>query len=45
MAFLFCNFSKLAASQLSYLKNERAFNNVKSDPRYMDLVRRIGLPQ
>jgi tetratricopeptide (TPR) repeat protein len=30
---------------LSYLKNERAFDNVKSDPRYMDLVRRIDLPQ
>ena len=30
--------------QLAYLKNERAFDNVKSDPRFVDLLNRIGLP-
>ncbi len=30
---------------LTYLKIDEDFDNVKSDPRFADLVRRIGLPQ
>ena len=30
---------------LSWLKTERSFDNIKSDPRFQDLLRRVGLPQ
>ena len=30
---------------LSWLKAERSFDNIKSDPRFQDLQRRVGLPQ
>jgi hypothetical protein len=30
--------------QLTYLKNYPAFENLYSDPRFKDLLRRIGLP-
>jgi hypothetical protein len=31
--------------EITYLKIDEAFDNVKSDPRFQNLVRRIGLPQ
>jgi serine/threonine-protein kinase len=32
-------------NDITYLKINTAFDNVKSDPRFQDLLRRIGLPQ
>jgi hypothetical protein len=31
--------------QLTYLKNNVAFDNLRSDPRFKDLLKRVGLPE
>ena len=30
---------------LTYVKNDSSFDNVKADPRFQDLLKRVGLPQ
>ena len=32
------------AGRLMFLNVERTFNSVRSDPRYAELVRRLGFP-
>jgi len=32
-------------SGIEYIKTEEAFEPLRSDPRYIDLLKRMGLPQ
>jgi eukaryotic-like serine/threonine-protein kinase len=36
---------KERSARLEYVKSEDFFDNFRSDPRYLDLMRRMGLPQ
>jgi hypothetical protein len=35
---------KERVSLLMFLRNRPAFDNIRSDPRYADLLSRVGLP-
>ncbi len=44
-AFVWLDKAYQARSNLSFLKVDPAFDPIRSDPRYADLLRRMGLPQ
>jgi hypothetical protein len=44
-AFVWLNKAADAHSQILFIKSDPYWDSVRSDPRYADLLRRIGLPQ
>jgi hypothetical protein len=44
-AFVWLNKAAEAHSPILFIKSDPYWNSIRSDPRYADLLRRMGLPR